>query len=150
MSSGGVNCLIGNYCFPPLSGQIIFCDQIKFLESNVDFTSIHAHIYCDFNLVEFDWETGVSSVNNISTKLKLNPLTDFTHYDGFQQHNTMQTCCGNVLDLALVTSAISICLAGETLSRIDDYHAPFVISFHFPVKKANFYERSWYCYLKGD
>lgn len=62
----------------------------------------------------------------------------------------MPNCSGNVLDLALATSAIDICTADEPLSRVDDYHKPLIVSFHLQVKRADFFEQPWFCYPQGD
>lgn len=134
MSTDGRNFLIGNYYFPPMFDHTIFCEHINFLEERIDFSKFRVHMYGDFNLPGYDWESGSFLVSHANTRLKLLCLLDFVHFNGFEQRNTVRNCCGNILDLALVTSVVDISLAKAPLSRVDNYHQPFIVSFssHLP------------------
>ena len=82
--------------------------------------------------------------------MKLLCLLDFVHFNGFEQRNTVRNCCGNILDLALVTSVVDISLAKAPLSRVDNYHQPFIVSFFFPLATRIFHSQSWFSYSNGD
>lgn len=150
-SKDGVNHLIGNYYFPPQFNYDLFVGHLKALERSLNVSNFRVQIYGDFNMPGIDWTLDHVRTDSSAFSPKALSLLDFIYINGFEQCNTIKNSAGNILDLVLVSSPIdSISLVDDPITRVDNFHPPFVVSFFFPPGQHIFRSQSYFLYSKGD
>lgn len=109
------------------------------------------HVYGDFNLPKVDWSTGLAESDCTAVRDKVQCLKNFIYFNGLHQHNTINNCAGNVLDLIISNVPVfDVREARETLVPVDLFHPPFTLSFFISFQLLRELSIPKFIYTRGD